>query len=404
MARVSKKAREALLEAGIDVLLADAVSGLERLLSRDQLAKREGSPSRYTAYRAFDSAATIVEEIALWINTTGRGGFDDVLRQLRDSYREQTVGRRSLKELVDTLKYMLKLNLQHQFSSPGTPAGWVIQSAALTSSPQWQGKKPDDKQTEVGQRIIEIRKEFYDGMTERLAETLGMAMSQLGRRPKKGITKEDLVILMHSLTDGLALRLFIDPNAIDLDLAADAIYQVAWNLTEPGPDVDDRRPTDETSAGLFDRIVDESIRQWKRVPTPTLIEVADACELELDVVSIWFKNLGDLADSAVRSLIATQGINFESAIGPEHALDIIGGFLGFLIETAKANPNLFQTVQQALPVSTTAVLHELADSIGDCLARLTRTRNPEETARRLVEGALSGDANIVHALIDAVGY
>lgn len=400
----SDGAREKLLEAGEHLLLTDPIRGLERLLSRDQLAKQEGTPSRDTAFRAFRSSGETIERIAEWISSTERSGFDQVIDQLSQTYRDQTTVSHSFTELVATLKQLLKFNLQFQFSSRGTPAGWVITAAALTSSQSWQGVRPAEEQRALGQRLLEIRRSFYDDMNARLSEALGLAMSQLGRRPRKGMTKEQIMILMHALSDGLALRLFIDPDAIDADLAADAIFQLAWSFTESGPDIDDRRPEDDAAAELFDRVVQEAITLWQSSGSVGVEQAAEAAGLDRSVTTLWFGNIGDLADSAVRALVATQGLpDFESAVGVENTLDAIGGFLAFLSGAARVNRSLFEVARAVDPERSTSVLDDLGEAIGDYLARHTRSRQPEQTGKRLVEAALTENEALLTGLIGAIG-
>ncbi len=401
--QVSEEARERLFEAALDRLLSEPMVGLERLLSRDQLSKKPGAPSRDTAFRAFPTTDQAIEAITTWLSSTERGGFDRVLDSLMETYRSETSGKRSRDQLIATLRHMLELNLRFQFMSPGTPAGRVIDAAVMTSSPMWEGTKPSGRHASIGARVIEIRREYYQNMTDRLAEVLSLAMSQLGRRPRRGTTNTQVVTLMHALTDGLVMRLTIDPDVIDLRTAADAVFDLAWLFTEPGGEVDARRPNVEDDAKDFDRVIDAAILLWKTKRSATCASAARRANVKNERARAWFPDDGDLTDSAIRSLIATQGLpRFDETTIADHAIHTVSGFLRFLTETAAANEALFAAALTQRPSDGSGVIEGLVESVSNVFSRLTRTREPHGTAKRLIEGAIRGDEELIGAILDAV--
>lgn len=380
-------------EAGAELVLESALEGLERLLVRNQLSARlEGEVQRATLYRTVEHDRDVLKAVADRVSSPEWSGFEQVLDRVMDSYNETIATITSRPELEQYLKRMLAMNFDAQFLSRGTPAGWVIQAAALTSSEAWKDQHPDPELREVGQAILAGRAAFYDRMQARLVDMFDLTLSHFGRRPRSGLTTDDIVVAMMAMMDGFVLRKFADPGCVEAATVGDRLFELGWAMTETGPGYDPRRPAGAADALLFDETVALALDRWGRGALDRNRMRAEApCGSERFVA--WFPTDDDLADSAARALFATLGLAFH-AVDPDHIGGVIKGGLTAVANAVDEQPELFGVVMApGWETKEGGVLHELRRSLESAL-RATSARRPEDLAQALVRLALQGRAGL----------
>lgn len=380
-------------EAGAELVLTSAIEGLERLLVRNQLSTRLGGEvQRATLYRLVANDREVVAAVADRVASPEWSGFEQVLDRVMDAYNETIASITNRLDLERYLKGMLAMNFEAQFLSPGTPAGWVLQSAALTSSEAWKDQHPEPELRHVGQQILAGRAAFYDRMQARLVDMFDLTLSHFGRRPRPGLTTDDIVMAMMAMMDGFVLRRFADPNRVSAATVADRLFEVGWSMTESGPGYDPRRPAGSADVVVFDETVAMALDRWADGPLDRdRARVEAPCGPERFVA--WFPTDDDLADSAARALFATLGLAFH-AVDPDHVSGVIKGGLTALANAVDEQPALFAVVAASgWETKDGGVLHELRQSLEVAL-RTTPVRRPEDLALGLVRLALQGRAGL----------
>lgn len=376
-------------EAGAELVLESALQGLERLLVRNRLSVRlEGEVQRATLYRLVENDRDVLKAVADRVSSPEWSGFEQVLDQVMDSYNETITSITNRLELEQYLKRMLAMNFDAQFLSRGTPAGWVIQSAALTSSRAWKDQRPSPDLRDVGEAILAGRAAFYDRMQARLVHMFDLTLSHFGRRPRPPSTTDDIVVAMMAMMDGFVLRKFADPDYVDATAVAARLFELGWAMTETGPGYDPRRPAGSADALLFDETVALALDRWPHGALDrNSIRVDAPCGSQRFVA--WFPTDADLADSAARALFATLGLAFHTP-DPDHVGGVIKGGLTAVANAVEEQPALFAVVTApGWETKNGGVLHELRLSLESAL-QATSARRPEDLALVLVRLALKG--------------
>jgi hypothetical protein len=295
--------------------------------------------------------------------------------------------------------------------SMGTPAGWALQGAALTSSPLWRGPRPEATAEAIGRIVLATRAAFYAGVNERWSGLFRGAMAVFGRRPRSNMTVEQVVQLMLNLYEGCLLQLFVDPHLNDPGIAeewrnellddairraAEAMFELAWVYTEPGYLEDPRRPTDSRRDNLtmFDRIVSTATELYAQ-DTAQVVQPGEAAaraDVTDQAASVLFPDPGDLADSVVRGLVASAGLEFSES----HVTDprpMIRSVLTRVHQAATTHPAAIAAAQSHPPThpgNPQPFLHELTGAIAGALRSPTiRCQDPEETASSVMKMALA---------------
>lgn len=380
-------------DVGAELLLETALKSLEKLLVRNKLSvELDGKVQRATLYRHVKDDRSVVMAVVKRVSSPEWAGFAQVLDSVMDSYMHAISSVTDRVGFENHLKSMLAMNFEAQFHSPGTPAGWMIHSAALTSSPAWQNQHPAPELDALGQEILAIRAAFYDRMQASLVHMLDLTLSHVGRRPRPPLTSDDIVMSMMALNDGLVLRAFADPDCIDAHAAADRLLQLCWAMTETGPGYDQRRPSDVDEIALFDSTIALAVDRWQTGPLDRERFCAEApCGPKL--FSAWFPTLYDLADSSARALFATLGLDFQGA-GADHAAAVIQVGLTAVANAVEEQPALFKLLMApGWESQSGAVLTELRLSLENAL-RPTPVRQPEHVALSMVRSALTGRAGL----------
>ena len=208
-------------------------------------------------------------------------------------------------EPADNLRAALRVVVQSQYELYTASAGWLLHAASLASSPLWQAVDAaiDPSLRALADQLRADRAALFDNVLDQLEPMFSQALNDHARRPRAGISARQILSAMYCLVDGAFLRTTIDPAAISVEVVAEALYQLAYAMTEDGSVRDPRRPEDEDRGALFDALLQGALRCWDA--GSTTVSVADAArEAGVDpaAAAMLFASPVELADSAVRVL------------------------------------------------------------------------------------------------------
>jgi hypothetical protein len=405
--------RDAVIAAGRERLLAHGIDALRSQLNASALS--DDLPlSRDTAYRVFrgdESAESVTDAIVAAVAEAaldpGWAGSDAALADAMEAF-QSSVNRGN--DARSHFREGLRAAFEAQFRSPGQPAGWLVQSAALTASSAWKGDPPDPDSVVVAQRLLEIRRRQYQALTEQLVVLVTGGMSELGRRPKPGIDARAVIVLVHCLLDGAVLRRFIEPDAMPPDLFADAVLALWDALSEHGSFYDPRRPDDERNQRIFDRVLAGATDLWITRPDITVDEAAERAGVPPEAASLLFPEVGDLADSVVRTRVvgggfADLGAQPDAARARQH-LPVLVSALGRLRDLADTVPQAVAATRAHAPTRSKPFADDFAAHEGRAVDALGLAPNAERLVHDLVAFASQGTPgwSSVIALMRTIGY
>jgi hypothetical protein len=405
--------RDALIAAGRQRLLTRGVDGLRALLNASVLS-REAPVSRDTAYRVFRGDAgdesvadAIVTAVADACGDLAWAGAASAQAAAMQAYAANVnAGNDPTQTLIETLR----ATFEEQFRSPGLAAGWLLQAAALTGSEAWQGDPPAAEDADVAARILALRRELYVTLEERLSSFITMAVSELGRRPRRGMDPRAIVRLVHCLLDGAVLRRLIDPDSMPPELAAEGMFLLGLAFSEVGPADDPRKPDDERSQALYHRLVQAAATSWQSRPEVTVEEASAAAGVPVEAATLLFPDIGDLADSVLRSRVVAGGFvdlgPFPDVTRVRQHLPVLASELKRLRDLADTIPHVVTVSQQHPPQRSKPFVDDFVDSEGRVVDLLDATPCAEQLTRDLVTFAAQGTAGwpSVVALLRTIGY
>lgn len=405
--------RDAVIAAGRERMLTHGIDALRSQLNASVLSAV--SPvSRDTAYRVFRDdrgyrhpSDAIVAAVSRAAHDPAWGAHYDAIRSALAADLDDA---RDLDDTVAKVKGALQANFEHQFSSASTPVTWLLQVAAFTGSPAWKGDPPAPDGADLAAELLDHGRESYGKMTEHLVNVLTLVMSKVGRRPRQGVAPEVIVTLLHALHDGAILRRMVDPDSVDPELVAEAMYRLAETFTEQGAHLDPRRPDDQRSLGIFDRVLDAARTLWCSRAEITVDEAAEHAGVPSEAAALLFPSVGDLADSLVRARVVGGGF---ADLGPvpddaevvEHLLTLITE-LRSLCAFADELPHVVAVTRTTPPVRSASFADDLVDNESLVVATLGVTPDAARLVRDLVTFASQGSAGwpIVEALLRSIGH
>lgn len=390
-----------------------AVDALRSQLNASMLSA-ESSIARDTAYRAFrdDGSAervsdSIITAVVRAAEEWDQQGYKVALEDAIDAYQASVVAD---DDVASTLKATLRAAFAAQFRSPGVPTSWVIQAAALTASDAWEGEPPSPEDVDTAQAILEVRRHTYQAITDQLVGLAHVAMSELGRRPGAGWDLRSVVVLTHALLDGAVLRRFLEPDAMSGELFAEGTYRLWLAFSEPGSYDDPRRPEDEDERRLFDAVLVVAAELWRTRAEVSADVVADQASLPIDPVRRLFPEVGDLADSLLRSRVVAGGF---AQLGPDadrtaarqHVLVLVGQ-LQRLRDLADTHPHAVAASLAHPPTRSRPFLDDLVDNEVRAIETLGLAEHPRDLVEDMVHFAAQGASgwDTVLALLRTVGY
>jgi hypothetical protein len=411
MALDPSEPRDAVIDAGRQRLLTHAIDALRSQLNASVLSK-EVPVSRDTAYRVFrgdESRESVADAIIAAVTEAAHdpewAGAQVTLNRAIETYTGH-VNRGD--DPHTTLTAMLRVIFEEQFRSPGQPLGWILQAAALTGSPAWEGEAPADDGAEVARKILASRRAFYREWETMQVSFFTLAMSELGRRPL--IDPPGILALLHCLLDGIVLRHFIEPDAVSPELAAEALYRLGFAFTEEGPADDPRKPADDRNLQLFDRLLEAAADLWRDRPDITVDEAADHAGAPPEAATLLFPDIGDLADSLVRARVVAGGFidlgPFPDRIMARQHLPGLVSELQRLRALTEEIPHALAASQRHHPTRSKPFADELVTSGSRLIEALDVPARSEQLMRDLLDFATRGDAGwpSVIALLRTIDY
>jgi hypothetical protein len=405
--------RDTLIEAGRQRLVTQGIDGLRALLNASVLS-REAPVSRDTAYRVFRGDAAdesvadaIVAAVADACGDLAWAGAADAQAAAMEAYAANVnAGNDPTTTLLDTLRAAFEA----QFRSPGLAAGWLLQAAALTGSDAWQGETPADDSVELARKVLALRRELYTDLEEQIAGFISVAVSELGRRPRRGLEARAIVRLVHSLLDGAVLRRLIDPESMPPELAAEGMLLLGLAFSEVGPADDPRKPDDERGQDLYNRVLQSAGTLWQDRSEITVDEAAAAAAVPVEAATLLFPGVGDLADSLLRARVVAGGFvdlgPFPDVARLRQHLPALASQLTRLRDLADAIPHVVGTSRAHHPTKSKAFVDDFVDSESRVIELLDATPSPEQLTRDLVTFASQGSSGwpSVVALLRTIGY
>jgi hypothetical protein len=405
--------RDAIIAAGRERLLAHGIDALRSQLNASALS--DDLPlSRDTAYRVFrsdESAESVTDAIVAAVaeatTDTAWAGSDAALAEAMEAYQSSVNrGNGPREHLIEALR----AGFEAQFRSPGQPAGWILQAAALTASSAWKGDPPDPDSVALAQRLLDVRRRQYQALSDQLTMLVTTTISEVGRRPKSGFDHRSIIVLVHCLLDGAALRRFIEPDAMPPDLFA-KIVELLWDaLSERGSFYDPRRPEDERNQRVFDRVLAGAAELWLTRAEITVDEAAERASVPAEAASLLFPEIGDLADSVVRTRVVSGGF---ADLGPmpdaaraRQHLPVLVSALHRLRDLADTVPHAVAAANAHAPTRSKPFADDFATHEGRAVDALGITPQPERFVHDLVTFASQGSAGwtSVVALMRTIGY
>lgn len=333
-------------------------------------------------------------------------GFNASLDAAMEDYREFARAGDNPDAIREMVLAALRLNFRTQFSSKGVAAGWLIHAASITSSPQWDGPRPNPRLARVGRELLRQRRESFAAMEPAQTELLELVLARLGRRLKPGVTLRQIIVLLGALSDGLVLRRILDANDVDVADAAEAMWTLAEAYTEMGTIDDPRRPPTERDGSTFDAIVVAARNMaWPSGgggdPVASAIIAAGIDRDEARAVAMSaLPTAADLADSVVRLACAPQRLSFQGALASTYTQEMVAGSLLLLQTVLNQQPQLIETLKAQPPASKTAYVDDLRATL-ELLFSHEHVADPTVAARRAIAAALgSGGQEAISASLN----
>jgi hypothetical protein len=407
--------RAAVAAAGRNRLLTHGIDALRSQLNASALSS-DAPVSRDTAYRSFrddPNAANVTDAIVAAVTNSSHEvawmGYDTAFEESVAAY-EAVVHEGG--DPDDGIRAGLQATFESHLRAPGLPVAWLLQASSLAASEAWKGESPPPDQVELGRHILERRRQWYRGLTRHMSGFLAAAMSVKGRRPRRGLTLDNMALLVCCLHDGLILRCLVDHENMTPAVAAGAMERVIDGLTETGPVHDPRRPPDdEPKHDLFDRMLDAAAELWSDPEAAVTVEAtADRGGVPVEAATLMFPTVGDLADSLLRARVVGGGF---TDLGPipsdakvsQHLVGLVTE-LRALCAFADDLPRAVATARDHPPTRSPAFVNDFVDNESRVVAAVGRVVDPAQLVRDLVAFAAQGSSGwtAVTALLRSIGY
>jgi hypothetical protein len=405
--------RGTVIAAGRERLLEHGVDALRSQLNASVLSA--SSPvSRDTAYRVFRGDPDHLHVSDAIVAAVSRAAHDPAWGDQQDPIRSTIAGDiegvDDRDDVAAAVKAGLQANFERQFSMPSTPVAWLLLVSAFPGSAAWRGDPPAPECADLAAELLEHGRASYADMTSYQVNLLTLVMSALGRRPRRDVSPETIVTLLHSLHDGAVLRRMVEPDAVDPAMVAEAMFSLALSLTEEGPFSDPRRPDDERNQRVFDCLLDAAADLWRGRPEVAVEEVAHHASVPTEVATLLFPTVGDLADSLIRARVVGGGF---ADVGPFPDDAAVGERLLTLITALRslrtfgdALPHVVTVVRTTPPTGSARFEDDFVDNESRLVEALDVVPDAAQLVRDLVLFASQGTPGwpTVEALLRSIGH
>lgn len=393
-------ARRELVAEGIARILEDAVGAIADLVNPSALARRSGEISVDRAYRLLGGPDATLHRIMasaadpdFRAESIGWPTFDEVSGAAVHRAADETA--------IDATTTAVRHYIEQSLRLPSYPLGRIINAVTITASPAWRGPVTvSDKHRALAEGLAEIDRRGAQALRAHMRWLLLDALGALRRRPRPGITLDQIVELALALGNGAIDRMVVEPTALSIDVVVGAMVDLTITLTEEGSVADPRFPNDPDAAAAFSLIVRAAAAHWAGGGTIADLGTAAAIAgTEASPVESFFLSVADLADSVLRDRITLVGHETGARIT---TFGLVRSTLRRLAESADAIPEVVRLATTVVPERS--ILEELRSAAAACAAE---SRADGRIAERLVATAALGTAHwettelLLDVLIDA---
>ncbi|MFM7223985.1 MAG: hypothetical protein ACKO1Y_00895 [Actinomycetota bacterium] len=379
-------ARADLVAEGIARILEEALGAIAGLVSPSALARRSEEMSVDRAYRLLGDPESTLRRI---MTSAADPDFraDAIGWPTFDEVSSAAVAEAATETALEATTAAVRHYLERNFRLPSCPLGRIIAAVTLTASPAWQGTiTVSDEHRALAEELAEIDRRGALALRAHMRWLLLDALGTLRRRPRPGMTLDLIVELALALANGSLDRMFVEPAALTIDEAVDALVSLTVALTEEGSPDDPREPNDARAADAFASLVRAAEAHWLAGGTiPDLDSVVAFTGTDGTEVATWFPSVAALADSVLRSRLAGRGAEPGA---PVTMLGLLRADLRRVAETADAMPEVVRLAGTVEPERS--VLVELRAAAAACAAE---QRTDGRLAEQLVATAGLGTAH-----------
>lgn len=375
-------------EAAAEAMIVHALAGLDRAISRsdlgDQLAMSPDTVRK--GFLKIDGRRSAVCTVGSWLFDQEHSGVHAHMNSLLHSVDGLMREPDARPEAV--LRAALRLNFLALTATRSVQAAYLLQVAAIATTTS----TGDNDLVPDANDLVRRRREHYREMTDLSSAILGVALRWLERRPLPGWTVADITIMLHSAIDGFVMRHSLDTSILDPMRVEEALWQMAFGLTEPGILADP--DTSETAQ----RMVDEALRRYRAASefgathtatTSSVTATAGACKIDENAALLLFDSDAALAEACLKHLLVARA----------HLRTLATATSGeVLLIVREVLRNL-----QNIGTNHSALVNDVADS--ECLAELLEYltdalnngsdvtgENHGKAATDAVQSALEGDS------------
>lgn len=396
--RRTAASQSALLDAATERIVTHAVDALASQITPSVLARSTEIVSADTAYRMLESAEHTLQML---INRVSAPGFtsEELHWPVSSEMIATAVDAISTTHTVDGVRTAIGRLLRSGLELPAVALGRIVDAATMTASPAWEGDLHiRQDRLAIARQVRSARLGMIRAQDEEFELLLRIALTQLRRRPRSGVTVKQLVVVLRGLGEGMIERLLLDPEVGTVDDVVDAIIELAAALTEDGLLLGGSVPTDPVLQHRFESVLMLAEGHWRAGHTIDSLEMlAVEASIAPDELLALFPSVEDLADALLRSIVLSGEI---SGSRPTR-LTLLSASLHRLAQVADELP-LVVELDQSLDAEH-SVLAQLKD-VATELARtgLERSVGFDRFGEQLIASACAGAAHwqTTNVLID----
>lgn len=292
---------------------------------------------------------------------------------------------------AEAMRLLFELLFARQLNNPVVLASWVLHAGCLRYAPAFASALPadgDEAAADTARSILRARSAFYEAMDQRFVGLVTAAVAATGRRLQPEVHAEELVLILHALLDGLALRAALHPDEVTPEFASRALYKVAEAYTEStvataggGQDDWQELAAAKIAAGFR-----------KDGSVPSTHAIARACRTKAAVVDAALPSAEARMLHAARSIV--MQILSGLRLGDIYPLEVLRRPLLAALDAVQENERLFAALGDA---SRTALEEEASERLRAVIEMGVTQRRlacpaPAETSTAMARLLFSGDS------------
>jgi hypothetical protein len=410
-----------MLDGAFSVMLQNSVKGLRSTLSFGDLARvagirersarddwRNGSSDGSKGASNNFIAALVQDRLygdqAPWISET--------MEEIYDSWLRDSPG----KPRVRFVEAMSK-NFELVRDLPATIPGWyihMITAGGLLHEQLAGDDELDPEDLELVHKLADLRREFYADFATMWLPRLRVVLTEMGRRPKPGVSEEAIVFLLHTFLNGLVVRQLVDEITDDdgFPSAGQAMLAFFDGLTEPDLVTDSH--DDDVATWVRQKAVEVTIARHRvsheagetslaaiqvdqiGAALPSLRPTADAAELER-LFNAEFSTMSQLRELALRKRLKIR-VDAVLDLRSIHPPTVIRQLMSSVLEVRETDGFLLEACRREQAQGASSYFEDFESTIVSLLEQL-RTKNGPRLAHSLLDNALAGDASTVDTLL-----